>query len=83
MSDRFDELKGNIKRTVGDITNNESMEAEGAAEANAARAERKAKGAANQVKGSVQEGVGRLTGDEATEAQGTADRLRGESQQRG
>jgi uncharacterized protein YjbJ (UPF0337 family) len=83
MPDRSDELKGNVKRGIGDLTDNERLEAEGRAEAESARAKRQAKGAANKVKGSIQEGIGKMTGDESTRAQGTADRLRGETQQRG
>jgi len=82
MGDRIDEMKGKLKRAVGDLTNNERLEAEGSAEARAAQARREAKGAANRVKGSIEEGVGNLTGDERTRAQGTADRLKGEAQQR-
>ena len=83
MAERIDEMKGNVKRGVGKVTGNEDLEAEGTADATAAKASRETKGAVNRVKGGIKEGVGELTGDEATRAQGTADRLKGETQQRG
>src|SRR5215207_9483365 len=82
-ADGSDELEGNVKRGIGDMTDNERLEAEGRTEAGTARGKRQAKGAANKVKGSIEEGIGKMTGDETTRAQGTADRLKGESQRRG
>ena len=82
MNDRIDELKGNVKKGVGKLTNDREMEAEGRAEQDTAKAKRKAKGVGNQIKGQVEQTVGRATGDEETEAQGIADRLKGKTQQR-
>ena len=83
MSDRMNELKGNVKQGVGKVSGNEELEAEGRAEHDAARAARVAKGLGNQVKGHIEEGVGRVTGDEETEARGVADRLKGDIQRTG
>ncbi len=83
MSDRMDEAKGNVKQTVGKVTGNDELQAEGKAEHDSAAARREVKGAANQVKGSVKEGLGKVTGDEETQASGTADRLKGDAQRAG
>jgi len=83
MSERMDELKGNVKAGVGKVTGDHELEAEGQAEHDAARASREVKGVGNQVKGSVEEGVGKVTGDEETRARGVADRLKGDTQRTG
>jgi len=83
MSERIDELKGNLKQGVGKMTGNTDLEAEGKAQHDAAKASREIKGAGNQIKGHVEEGVGKMTGDEETRARGTADRLKGDSQRAG
>ena len=83
MSERVDELKGDVKQGLGKLTGNERLEAEGKAEHDAAKAERELKGAANQAKGSVKEEIGKLTGDESLEAEGAADRLKGDVQRTG
>lgn len=83
MSDRTDELKGNVKEGVGKLSGNERLEAEGDAEADAAKASRETKGAARETGGSLKEGFGKLTGSESTEAAGKADRLRGKAEQAG
>jgi uncharacterized protein YjbJ (UPF0337 family) len=77
MSDRMDELKGNVKEGVGKLTGNERLEAEGDTEADAAKARRETKGAVRQVGGKVKEAVGDLTGNDRLEAEGEADQLRG------
>jgi uncharacterized protein YjbJ (UPF0337 family) len=83
MSERLDEMKGNIKEDVGKITGNRDMQAEGRAERDTAKAKRNAKGIGNQVKGNIEEGIGKVTGDDETRARGTADRLRGDTQRTG
>jgi uncharacterized protein YjbJ (UPF0337 family) len=83
MNERVDELKGDVKQGLGKITGNERLEAEGKAEHDVAKAEREAKGAANQLKGRVKEEVGKLTGNENLEAEGAADRLKGDVQRTG
>jgi uncharacterized protein YjbJ (UPF0337 family) len=83
MSERMDELKGNLKQGVGRMTGDTDLEAEGKAEHDTAKASREIKGAGNQIKGHLEEGVGKLTGDEQTRAKGLADRLKGDSQRAG
>ena len=83
MGERIDEMKGNIKETVGKVSGNTDMQAEGEAEKDSAHARREVKGAGNQVKGSVEEGLGKVTGDDETRARGIADRLKGDTQRAG
>jgi len=83
MSERADELKGNLKEGVGKLTGDDELEAKGSAEHDAAKASREVKGAAHQVKGAIQEGLGKLTGDEETRARGAADRLKGDAERAG
>jgi uncharacterized protein YjbJ (UPF0337 family) len=83
MSERFDELKGNVKEGAGKVTGNRNLQAEGRAEHDAAKAKRETKGAANQIKGRVEEGLGKVTGDEEMRARGTADRIKGDTQRTG
>ena len=83
MSDRVDELKGDVKEGWGKLTGNERVEAEGRAEADKAKAMRETKGAMQQAGGSLKEGVGKLTGDERLEAEGEADKLAGKAKQLG
>src|SRR6187200_850817 len=64
MGDRMDEMKGNVKEGVGKLTGNERLEAEGDAQADAAKARRETKGAMRQAGGKVKEAVGDLTGNE-------------------
>jgi uncharacterized protein YjbJ (UPF0337 family) len=83
MSDRLDELKGNVKEGLGKVTGNERLEAEGDAEADTAKARRETKGAMRQAGGKVKEAVGDLTDDERLEAEGKADQLRGRADRLG
>ena len=83
MSDRMDELKGNVKKGLGDLTGNKRLEAEGGTQSDDARAKRKTKGAVREAGGAVKEGFGKLTGDESTQAEGKADRLRGKAERTG
>jgi uncharacterized protein YjbJ (UPF0337 family) len=83
MSERMDEMKGNLKEGLGKVTGDKDLEAEGKAEHDAAKASREIKGAGNQIKGHVEEGVGKLTGDDETRARGMADRLKGDTQRAG
>jgi uncharacterized protein YjbJ (UPF0337 family) len=83
MSDRMDELKGNMKQGVGKVTGDADLEAQGRAEHDTAQASRKIKGAGNQIKGRIEEGVGKVTGDEETRLRGAADRLKGDAQRSG
>jgi uncharacterized protein YjbJ (UPF0337 family) len=83
MGERVDELKGRVKEKTGQLTGNEQIEAEGKADAESARAERKTRGALRQAGGRAKEALGALTGDDLTEAEGRAQRVRGEAEQRG
>jgi uncharacterized protein YjbJ (UPF0337 family) len=83
MSDRIDELKGNVKKGLGDLTGNKRLETEGEVQSDNARAKRKTKGAVREAGGAVKEGLAKLTGDEATQAEGTAERLRGKAERTG
>jgi uncharacterized protein YjbJ (UPF0337 family) len=83
MSDRLDELKGNVKEGIGKVTGNERLEAEGDTQADASRARRKTKGALRQAGGKVKETVGDLIGNERLETEGEAEELRGRADQLG
>ena len=79
MSDRLDELKGNVKEGVGKLTGKKRLQGEGASEAQSARTKRRVKGTGQQLAGEVKEGVGKLTGDKGLEGKGKSDRVKGES----
>ena len=79
MSDGMDETKGNINQGVGKITGNERLQAEGQADANAARAKRRVKGSLREARGELKEGIGKVTGNRSMEARGKAERRTGES----
>jgi uncharacterized protein YjbJ (UPF0337 family) len=83
MSERMEELKGNVKQGVGKATGDKDLQAEGEAQHDTAEATRQAKGVGNQIKGSVEEGVGKLNGDEEARARGATDRLKGDVQRTG
>ena len=80
MTDRMDELKGAVKKTVGTATGNEDLEAEGEAEQAAAKVRRATKGAANQAAGSAKAGMGDVLHDERLRAEGEAQKAKGTSQ---
>jgi uncharacterized protein YjbJ (UPF0337 family) len=80
MSDRIDELKGNLKEGAGKATGDRELEAEGRGERTIAETKRNVKGAANETKGRIEQGIGKLTDDNETRAEGTADRIKGETQ---
>ena len=83
MGDRIDELKGQVKEGVGDLTGNEEMEREGKAEADRAKLERETEGAIDKGVGSAQEAWGDLTDDPETEARGKARQLEGDAKRAG
>ena len=83
MGDRFEELKGTVKETVGKVTDNERLEAEGKGEKAGAKASREAKGAANQTVGTVKDAVGDMTDNERLEAEGEAQKMKGKAQSAG
>src|SRR4029450_4236241 len=80
-----EELKGKVKKGVGDLVDNEQMEAEGEAERlkgqarqDAAKATEYTRGVGEELKGNVKKGVGDLVDDERMEAEGEAERLKGQ-----
>jgi uncharacterized protein YjbJ (UPF0337 family) len=83
MSDRLDELTGEVKKGLGDLTDNKRLQAEGEVQSEDARAKRKTRGAVREAGGAVKEGVGKLTGDEAMQTEGAAEKLRGKAERTG
>lgn len=83
MSDRFDEMKGKAKKSVGKLTGNEDLEREGETEETTAKAEREAKGAVDQGAGKAEETYGDLAGDEEAEAKGQARQAQGDIKRSG
>lgn len=86
---KLDEVVGNVKQGLGNLTGNERLEAEGHAQElsgetrqDAAKTVGTAKGAVQELKGNLKQGLGNLTGNERLEAEGHADELSGESRQR-
>lgn len=86
---KLDEVVGNIKQGVGNLTGNERVEAEGRAQElggesrqDAAKTVGTAKGMAEEAKGHLKQGLGNLTDDERLQAEGRADELKGDSKQR-
>jgi uncharacterized protein YjbJ (UPF0337 family) len=84
-----EELKGNIKKGFGDLTDDEQMQAEGEADRlkgqarqDAAKASEYTKGAGEELKGNIKKGFGDLTDDEQMQAEGEADRLKGQARQK-
>jgi uncharacterized protein YjbJ (UPF0337 family) len=76
MSNRIDELKGKVKKGLGNLTGNKRLEAEGEVQSDDASAKRKTKGALREAGGAVKEGFGQ-------EAEGTAEKLRGKAERTG
>ncbi len=83
MGNRTDELQGQIKKGVGNLTGNEEMEREGAAQAEKARLKREADGAIDQVTGTVEEKVGDVADDPETELKGKARQVEGDIKRAG
>ena len=83
MGDRIDELKGKMKKGLGNLAGNTGLKAEGAVQTSVARAKRKTKGSLREAGGAVKEGIGKLTGDLATQARGTGEKLRGKAERTG
>jgi uncharacterized protein YjbJ (UPF0337 family) len=80
MSGRSEELKGGLKQGLGKLTGDEALEAEGSAEKESGRSQRKASGAFHEAKGGVKSGVGDLIDSPSLEAEGEAERLRGKAE---
>jgi uncharacterized protein YjbJ (UPF0337 family) len=86
---KLDEVVGNVKQGLGNLTGNERLEAEGRAQELGGEGRQEfakgvgtAKGMAEDAKGNIKQGLGNLTGNERLEAEGTADELKGESRKR-
>jgi uncharacterized protein YjbJ (UPF0337 family) len=83
MGSRIDEVVGNTKKTIGDITDDERLEREGQAEAERAKLERETEGAVDKAAGKAQETWGDLTDDPETETKGKARQLEGDAKRKG
>ena len=83
MGNRIDELQGQIKQGLGELTGNEELERDGAAQAEQARLERETAGAIDQAAGTVEETVGEVTGDTETELKGKARQVEGDIERTG
>ena len=80
----WEELKGSVKRNVGDALDDERMESEGTAQELGGRGQVEGAKARGRAAGTVDEGIGKLKknvgdllDDERTEAEGTAEELKG------
>lgn len=85
---KLDELTGKVKKGLGDLTGDEQMEAEGAAQefqgqatTETAKARGRAAGTLDELGGKVKKGVGDLLDDEKLEAEGHVDELKGKARQ--
>jgi uncharacterized protein YjbJ (UPF0337 family) len=83
-----EEIKGNLKQTVGRAIDDEQMEAEGHADElkgegrqQAAKASERARGAGEELKGKVKGAAGDLLDNEQMEAEGRAEELKGKGRQ--
>lgn len=86
---KLDEVVGNVKQGLGNLTGNERLEAEGRAQElggesrqDFAKGVGTAKGMAEEAKGNVKQGLGDLFDNEQMQAEGKADELKGEGRQR-
>ncbi len=83
---KLQEIGGGVKETVGQVTGNERLEAEGQGDQlegqgrqTIAKGVGQVKGAADEVAGSIKQGIGKLAGDDSTHVEGHADELKGEA----
>lgn len=86
---KLDEVVGNVKQGIGNLTGNERLEAEGRAQELGGEGRQEfakgvgtAKGAAQETSGNIKEGVGNLFGNERLQAEGEVDQIEGEGRQR-
>jgi len=77
MTGRKDEMVGGIKQGLGKLTGDDGLEAEGAAQKNVGKAERKTSGAFHEAKGGIREGIGDLIDSPTLEAEGKAEKIGG------
>lgn len=85
----MDDLAGNVKQGIGNLTGNDRMvgegkaqEAEGDIRQGVAKGVGQVKGAAEEVGGKIKQAFGDATDDTSTQASGAADELRGEARQK-
>jgi len=83
MTDRIDELQGQIKKGIGSLTGNEEMQREGEAQEQAAKLKREAEGAVDQGVGKAQETIGEATDDTQTELEGKVRQAEGDIKRSG
>jgi uncharacterized protein YjbJ (UPF0337 family) len=83
MSERIDELKGDIEKSVGKMRNDAQLEAKGEQDATEARDARKIEGAVAQAAGEVVEYIGGVALDPLATADGEALRAAGVAEQKG
>jgi len=77
MTGRKDEFVGGVKEGLGKLTGDDGLEAEGSAQKNVGKTERKAGGALHEAEGSIKKGVGKVMGSPTLEAEGEADKVGG------
>lgn len=77
MSGRKDEMVGGLKQGLGKLTGDDGLEAEGAAQKNMGKAERKTSGAFHEAKGGIREKIGDMIDSPTLEAEGKAEKLGG------
>ena len=77
MTGRKDELVGNVKEGLGELTGDHALEAEGEAQQASGKSQRKMSGAAREVKGNVKKGAGEVLGSPSLKAEGEADKIAG------
>ena len=86
---KVEEIKGTLKEGVGDLIDNEQMQAEGHAEKvtgqarqDVAKAEERVKGMGEQLVGTTKGAVGRLIGNEQMRVEGKAKELKGKGRRK-
>lgn len=86
---KFEEVKGAVKERVGDLIDNDRMEAEGHADKvkgqarqNVAKTSERVRGMGEELRGKVKGTVGDLIGNEQMELEGKVDELKGKGRQK-
>jgi len=80
MAGRSNEIKGGLKEAAGKLVGDDALEAEGATQKEAGRAERKTSGAFHEAKGSVKSAIGDMVDSPTLEAEGETEKLRGKAE---
>jgi uncharacterized protein YjbJ (UPF0337 family) len=85
---KAEEIKGAVKATVGDLTHNDQLHAEGHAEQvegqsrqELAKAKERVTGAGEQLVGETKDAIGGLMGDDHLEAEGEVEARKGKARQ--